>query len=56
MPPSFMNAPAHYLHWHISLWGIDIYITLANLIVIVLMIAVFVLAFTLPFPHREVEQ
>ncbi len=50
MTPGFMNAPAYTLHWHIGSWGVDIYITLANLIVIVLMLVVFALAVLLPHP------
>jgi hypothetical protein len=44
MTPSFMNAPAHYFHAGFIL------ISVANLIVIVLMVLVFVLAVLLPFP------
>jgi hypothetical protein len=44
MPPDFMNAPAHYFQWGFIL------ISVANLIVILLMIAVFALAVLLPFP------
>ena len=39
-----MNSPAYVIHWGV------IQITLANLIVIVLMTAVFVAAVLLPFP------
>jgi hypothetical protein len=46
MPPGFMNASTHYFHWGF------IYITVANLIVILLMILVFILAVVLPFPRR----
>ena len=56
MPPSFMNAPAYTLHWHIASWGVDIYITLANLIVIALMLLVFALAVLLPYPGSRKEQ
>jgi hypothetical protein len=39
-----MNHPAHVIHWGV------IQITLANLIVILLMLAVFTAALLLPFP------
>ncbi len=39
-----MNTPAYVIHWGV------IQITLANLIVILLMIAVFVAAVLIPFP------
>lgn len=39
-----MNAAAHYFHWGFIL------ISVANLLVILLMILVFVLAVLLPFP------
>lgn len=39
-----LNGPGHYLHWGF------IQLSLANFIVIVLMIVVFVLALVLPFP------
>jgi hypothetical protein len=39
-----MNHPAYVIHWGV------IQITLANLIVILLMLAVFVAALLLPFP------
>ncbi len=39
-----MNGTAHYLHWGFIL------ISVANLIVILLMIAVFTLAVLAPFP------
>lgn len=42
-----MNTPAHYLHWH---W---ILISVPNLVVIVLMAAVFALAIALPFPGER---
>jgi hypothetical protein len=44
MPPGFMNAPAQYLQAGFIL------ISTANLVVILLMIAVFALAVLLPFP------
>jgi hypothetical protein len=51
MTPSFMNAPAYVFHWHI--FSVDIYISVANLLVIGLMILVFVLALVLPLPRGE---
>ncbi len=42
-----MNHPGYYLHWGV------IQISLANVIVIALMILVFVLALLLPFPGRH---
>ena len=42
-----LNHPGHYIHWGF------IQISLANLIVIILMIVVFVLAIALPFPRRK---
>ena len=42
-----MNNPGVYLHWGV------IQISLANLVVIGLMIAVFVLALFVPFPGRR---
>jgi len=43
-----LNHPGHYLHWHF------IYLSVANLVVVVVMLVVFVLAILLPFPgHRE---
>jgi hypothetical protein len=42
-----MNNPATYVHWGI------IQISVANLIVIGLMIAVFVIALLAPFPGRR---
>ncbi|MDT7537482.1 MAG: hypothetical protein QOI82_1067 [Actinomycetota bacterium] len=39
-----LNGPGHYLHWGV------IQISLANLIVIAVMLALFVLALLLPFP------
>ena len=41
-----LNGPAHYVHWHFFQMSV------ANVVVIVLMIAVFVAAILLPFPHR----
>lgn len=44
MPPGFMNARAHYLDVGV------LHISVANLIVILLMILIFILAVTMPFP------
>jgi hypothetical protein len=41
-----LNKPAHYVHWHFFQMSV------ANIVVIVLMIAVFWLAILLPFPGR----
>jgi hypothetical protein len=41
-----LNGPAHYVHWHFFQMSV------ANVVVIVLMIAVFVAAILLPFPSR----
>lgn len=42
-----LNTAGHYLHWHF----IDI--SVANFVVIILMVVTFVLALTLPFPGRR---
>ncbi len=42
-----LNGSGHYIHWGF------VQISVANLVVIVLMIAVFVLAILLPFPRRK---
>lgn len=42
-----LNGPGHYIHWGF------IQLSLANLLVIVLMIVVFVLALLVPFPGRH---
>ena len=42
-----LNGNGHYLHWGF------IQLSLANFIVILLMIVVFVLAILLPFPRRK---
>jgi hypothetical protein len=42
--PINLNHRGHYMHWGV------IQLSLANLIVIILMIVVFVLAMVLPFP------
>jgi hypothetical protein len=44
-----LNHPAHYIHWG---W---FQISVANLIVIVLMLVVFVLALFVPFPGRRYQ-
>jgi hypothetical protein len=45
--PIDLNGPGHYLHWGV------IQISLANLVVIGLMLIVFVLAILLPFPRKR---
>jgi hypothetical protein len=45
-----LNSPAHYVHWHFFQMSV------ANVVVILLMIAVFILALVLPFPKREIEE
>ena len=45
-----INGPAHYVHWHFFQMSV------ANVIVIGLMIVVFIVAILLPFPTRELEQ
>ena len=42
-----LNRPGHYVHWGF------IQISVANLVVILLMVAIFVLAILLPFPRRK---
>jgi hypothetical protein len=42
-----LNKPAKYVHWHFFQMSV------ANIVVIVLMIVVFVLAVTLPFPRKR---
>jgi hypothetical protein len=42
-----LNGSGHYVHWGF------IQISVANLVVIALMIVVFVLAVLLPFPRRK---
>jgi hypothetical protein len=41
-----LNHPAHTIHWHF------LQLSVANLIVILVMLAVFVAALLLPFPGR----
>jgi hypothetical protein len=45
-----LNSPAHYVHWHFFQMSV------ANVVVILLMIAVFILAILIPFPKREIEE
>ena len=47
-----LSKPAYFLHWGV------VQISLANFLVIVAMILIFVLALVVPFPHgrRDVEQ
>ncbi len=40
-----LHHPGHYLHWGV------IQISVANVVVILIMVALFVLALLLPFPH-----
>jgi hypothetical protein len=42
-----LNGSGHYIHWGF------IQMSVANLVVIVLMVVVFVLAILLPFPRRK---
>ena len=42
-----LSGPAHYVHWHFFQMSV------ANIVVIVLMIAVFLAAILLPFGRRE---
>jgi len=42
-----LNGSGHYIHWGF------IQISVANFVVILLMIAVFILAILLPFPKRK---
>ena len=45
-----LNRPGHYIHWGF------IQISIANLIVIVAMIAVLIAAIVVPFPHRRARR
>ena len=45
-----LNGPAHYVHWHFFQMSV------ANVVVVLLMIVVFILAIALPFPKREIEE
>ena len=42
--PVDLNGPGHYVHWGV------IQVSVANLVVVGIMVAVFVLALVLPFP------
>jgi len=44
-----LNSPAHYVHWHFFQMSV------ANILVIALMILVFIAAILLPFPGRGRE-
>ena len=44
-----LSHPAHYVHWHFFQMSV------ANVVVILLMIAVFVAAILIPFPKRQRE-
>jgi hypothetical protein len=43
-PPVNLNHPGHYVHWGV------IQISVANLVVIIVMVVIFVAALLLPFP------
>ena len=45
-----LNHPGHYIHWGV------IQISVANLVVIAVMLAVFIAAILLPFPGRRRRQ
>lgn len=47
LPAVDLNGPGHYVHWGV------IQISVANLVVILVMVALFVLALVLPFPGRR---
>ena len=42
-----LDPPPHYVHWHFFLMSVP------NIIVIVLMVAVLIAAILLPFPQRQ---
>lgn len=44
-----LSHPAHYVHWHFFQMSVP------NLIVILLMIAIFVAAILIPYPKRRRE-
>lgn len=44
-----LSHPAHYVHWHFFQMSVP------NLLVILLMVAVFVAAILLPYPKRRRE-
>ena len=45
-----LNDPARYVHWHFFQMSV------ANIVVLVLMIIVFVAAILLPFPSRRLDE
>ena len=45
-----LNHPPHIAHWHF------IYLSVPNIIVIVVMLVVFALAILLPFPKHNVDR
>ena len=45
-----LNGPAHYVHCHFFQMSV------ANVVVIALMVVVFILAILIPFPKREIEE
>ena len=45
-----LNHPPHIAHWHF------IYLSVPNIIVIVVMLVVFALAILLPFPKHKVDR
>jgi hypothetical protein len=45
-----LNHPAHTVHWHFFTMSV------ANLVVIVVMLAVFAIAILAPFPKRETAE
>ncbi len=49
-PPVNLNHPGHYLHWGV------IQVSVANLIVVIVMIVVFAAAVLLPFPKGKRSQ
>ena len=46
-PPVNLNHPGHYLHWGV------IQLSVANFVVVIVMIAIFVAALLLPFPKGK---
>lgn len=48
--PVNLDKPGHYVHW----WVVQI--SVANLVVIILMVALFVLALLLPFPKGRADR
>jgi len=45
--PINLNHPGHYLHWGV------VQISVANLVVVGVMVGIFVAALLLPFPNRK---